>query len=162
LTVDLGAGRLEVRQQAQAGQLRPLKAASAAATLRVPPPLVARLNAWRALWAPNPAGLLFADELGAPLDDDVLRRALRRLLDRLGIRRRGLHGFRHTCALAMADAGCNPEAMRRAMRHASLRTTAIYLTAAPEDIAAALEAGAAAAKMPRTESAAPPEMPPAA
>jgi len=140
--VDLAGGLLEIRQQALDGAIRPLKSRSSRATLRAPAPLQVRLRAWREAWPANPAGLLFAAEDGAPLDADVLRRQLHRLLEELGIPRRGLHGFRHACALAMARAGANPEAMRRAMRHAGIRTTSIYLSAAPEDVAAALAAAA--------------------
>jgi integrase len=157
--VDLPTGRLEIRRQALSGQLRPLKSKCSAATLRAPQPLLTRLRAFRVAWTPNPAGLLFADESGTPLDSAVLRRDLHRLLDRLGIPRRGLHGFRHACALAMAAAGVNPEALRRAMRHSNIRTTAIYLSASPEDVAAALEAAASDGELMGAYLAAPHDLP---
>lgn len=140
--INLTTGRLDVRQQALGGEIRPLKSKCSAATLRSPAPLLASLAAYRETWTPNPGGLLFADEHGAPLDADVLRRDLHQLIEQLGIPRRGLHAFRHACALAMAAAGVNPEALRRSMRHASIRTTAIYLSASPEDVSAALDAAA--------------------
>ncbi|MGQ0429065.1 MAG: tyrosine-type recombinase/integrase [Gammaproteobacteria bacterium] len=140
--IDVGTGRLEIRQQALAGEVRPLKSRSSAATLRAPAPLLDRLKSWRTAWPANPAGLLFADASGRPLDQELLRRLLHRLLEQLGIPRRGLHAFRHACALAMAAAAVSPEALRRAMRHASLRTTAAYLSATPEDVAAALAVAA--------------------
>jgi integrase len=140
--IDIASGRVEVRQQALGGELRPLKSKSSRATLRAPTPLLTRLRTYRETWPPNVRGLLFADEHGSPADPVTFRRELHDLLERLGIPRRGLHAFRHACALAMAAAGVNPEALRRAMRHAGIRTTAIYLSASPEDIAAALDAAA--------------------
>ncbi len=140
--INLVNGQVEVRQQALGGELRPLKSKSSRATLRAPVPLLARLRAYRETWTPNPAGLLFADEGGSPADPATFRRELHRLLDQLGIARRGLHGFRHSCAIAMATAGVNPEAMRRSLRHASIRTTAIYLDADAADVSTALEGGA--------------------
>lgn len=142
--IDLEAGVLEVREQALCGELRPLKSRSSAAQLPIQPPLHAALTAYRAAWAPNPRELLFATD-GQPLEAAAVRDELHELLDRLGIRRRGLHGFRHACALAMAAAGVNPEALRRAMRHASLRVTAVYLSATSADVHAALAAGSGGA-----------------
>ncbi len=137
--IDLQAGRVDIRQQALDGELRPLKSKESYATLKAPTSLIERLRAYREVWQPNPDGFLFPDGEGRPEASADLRDRLHALLDELGIRRRGLHGFRHACALAMADAGRNPEVIRRAMRHSSLRITAIYLSAAPEDVAAALE-----------------------
>lgn len=144
--IDLASGRLEVRQQAIDGAVRPLKTRGSLATLQAPAPLLARLRAYRETWTPNAGGFLFADDSGRPLRRSELRQALHALLEQLGLRRRGMHAFRHSCALAMAAAGCNPEVIRRALRHSSLRVTAVYLSAAPEDIAAALERAADACR----------------
>jgi integrase len=142
--IDLEIGTLEVRQQAVDGTIRPLKSRDSKATLRAPAPLLARLRAYRETWHPNPAGLLFADEEGRAWHAAALRGRLHALLEQLGIPRRGLHAFRHCCALSMARAGCNPEVIRRALRHSSLAITAIYLSAAPEDVALGLEQAASA------------------
>lgn len=138
--IDLDAGTLEVRQQALDGERRPLKSKCSAATVALPPPLYDALLLYR-MDTSRPTGLLFADDKGRPLDGLALRHQLHQLLDRLGIPRRGMHGFRHACALAMAAGGVNPEALRRAMRHASLRVTAAYLTVGSEDVANALRTG---------------------
>jgi integrase len=137
--IDLRTGAIDVRQQALDGQLRPLKSKESYAVLKAPTALIERLKTYRETWVPNQEGFLFADEEGRPESSSELRSRLHLLLDRLGLTRRGLHGFRHACALAMADAGRNPEVIRRALRHSSLRITAIYLSAAPEDVAAAFE-----------------------
>lgn len=137
--IDLVAGTVDVRQQALDGVLRPLKSKSSRAVLIAPPQLLEDLRRFHAAQPPNPRGFLFASETGdKPLDARVLRRQLHHLLDQLGIRRRGFHGFRHACALAMADAAVSPEALRQALRHASLRVTAVYLSTTSEDVAAAL------------------------
>jgi integrase len=139
--VDLERGRVEVRQQAHDGEIRPLKSKSSHAVLMAQPELLERLRRFREGWRPNERGLLFADAAGRPVSGDAMRRQLHELLDAMGIRRRGFHAFRHACALAMAQAAVSPEALRRAMRHASLRVTAVYLTASPEDVQAALLVG---------------------
>lgn len=141
--IDLDTGAIVVRQQALDGVARPLKTKGSAAVLLAPPELLDLLRAYRAVWSPNPDGYLFADPAGRPLTADVLRDALYGYLDNLGIRRRGLHGLRHACALGMADQAVNPETIRRAMRHSSLRITAVYLSVSAEDIAAGLARGAA-------------------
>jgi integrase len=135
--VDLERGLVDVRQQALDGEIRPLKTKGSAAVLAAPPGLLDQLTAYRETFDACDTGYLFRDATGRPETAQALRERLHALLIGLGLRKRGLHGFRHACALAMADAGCNPEAIRRAMRHSSLRITAIYLSAAPEDIAAA-------------------------
>ncbi len=140
--IDLDTGAVTVRQQALDGELRPLKTKGSQAVLQAPPELLAILRDYREGFEPGFDGYLFNDAAFRPQTAAVLRDRLYGYCDALGIRRRGLHGFRHACALSMADAGVNPEAIRRAMRHSSLRVTAIYLSAAPEDIAAGLARGA--------------------
>lgn len=142
--IDLQDGQVIVRQQALEGEARPLKTSGSRAVLQAPPDLLAQLREYHGtLWRQEAGSeYLFQDAAGRPTESQALRERLYVILDALGIRRRGLHGFRHACALAMAGAGCNPEVIRRAMRHSSLRVTAIYLSAAPEDIAAGLARGA--------------------
>lgn len=140
--IDLRTGAIEVRQQAIDGQLVVLKSKSSKATLQAPPQLLELLVEYRSVWHPNAGQFLFATTDDKPEDAPALRERLYALLEELGLPRRGVHGFRHACALGMADSSVNPEAIRRGMRHSSLRTTAIYLSAAPEDIAAALARGA--------------------
>ena len=124
------------------GEVRPFKTKGSAAVLQAPPGLLAALNEYAATYPDQCDGFLFKGRDGHPETSQELRERLHGYLDRLGIRQRGLHGFRHACALGMADQGVNPEVIRRAMRHSSLRVTAIYLSAAPEDIAAGLARGA--------------------
>ena len=140
--IDLTAGTVTVRQQALDGMLRPLKSKGSAAVMQAPPELLEHLQAYRATFDAGYDGFLFPDAEGRPETSQALRERLHATLDTLGIRRRGLHGLRHQCALAMAAAGVNPETLRRAMRHSSLRVTALYLSVSAEDIAAGLQRGA--------------------
>lgn len=147
--IDLDAAHLEVREQALCGQLRPLKSSSSRAHLPIPALLLAALRAHQAAWVPNDRGLLFAMDDGSPLIAAEIRTQLHELLRTLGIPRRGLHGFRHACALALAGASINPEVIRLAMRHSTLRTTAIYLSATSGDVSLALETASRGAGMAR-------------
>jgi integrase len=144
--IDLDTGAIEIRQQALDGDLRPVKTKGSKAVLQAPDILREQLALYRDHWEgachAGRGQFLFQDALGRPQTSQELRERLHLLLDSLKLPRRGLHGFRHACALGMADAGVNPESIRRAMRHSSLRVTAIYLHAAPEDIAAGLSRGA--------------------
>lgn len=140
--VDLVSGTVNVRQQALDGELRPLKSKGSQTILAAPPELLEHLLAYRARFDPSYDGFLFPDAAGKPETSQALRERLHATLEQLGIRRRGLHGLRHLCAIAMADSAVNPEAIRRAMRHSSLRVTAVYLAVSAEDIAAGLARGA--------------------
>ena len=137
--IDLEAGTVDVRQQALDGVLRPLKSKASQAVLLLPAQLVDDLRRYRSTWRTNPGGFLFADQAGErPMDAQLMRRRLQRLLKELGLPQRGFHGLRHALALALADAAVGPETLRRVMRHASLRVTAVYLSTTSEDIASAI------------------------
>lgn len=155
--INLDTGAITVRQQALDGVLRPLKTKGSAQVLQAPPELLKQLRLYRETWGafPNPGGFLFADAAGRPETSQALRERLHVTLESQGIRRRGLHGFRHLCAIAMAEAGVNPETIRRAMRHSSLRITALYLTVSPEDISAGLATGAGGLNIRTLEDGAP-------
>lgn len=155
-TVNIATGAVEIRAQAVDGELKVLKTRSSAAVLQAPGPLLERLRAYQAAWTPNPGGFLFADAKGRPWRPQALRDRLRKLLDELGIRRRGLHAFRHAAAFALADSGANPEVVRRCLRHSSIRVTQVYLHASPADVAQGFERAAAligsrAASSPRAQ-----------
>lgn len=140
--IDLTTGAVTIRQQALDGVLRPLKSKGSAAVLQAPEALLARLKVYRATFGGTYDGYLFPDDEGRPETSRALRERLQATLASLGIPKRGLHGLRHLCALAMAEAGVNPETLRRAMRHSSLEVTALYLSVSAEDIAAGLVRGA--------------------
>jgi integrase len=143
--VDLdGAAPLAlIRQSTALGHLLPLKTRTSRADLPLPPELVVILRAYRTVWRPNPAGLLFATRSGSPQRADNLRaRQLHPLLDRLGIPRAGWHSFRHGAPRRLFARGVSAETVRRLMRHASLQQTQRYSHATAEDLRAAVTASA--------------------
>jgi integrase len=141
--VDLWAGLIHVRQQAIDGKARVLKSRGSIASLSIPAPLRERLAAFRETWQTSgPGQFLFAGPDGRPWLARDLRARLHELLDQLQIRRRGLHAWRHTCALGLARAGTSPEVIRRCLRHSSLTVTQVYLSAESRDMAEAFERGA--------------------
>jgi integrase len=141
--VNLVTGAVTIRAQAVDGKLKTLKTRSSAAVLQAPAPLLEHLREFREDWVANDGGFLFADAKGVPWRPQALRERLRALLVQLGMPARGLHGFRHAIAFALADAGCNPEVIRRCLRHSSLRVTQIYLSASAADVAQGFERAAA-------------------
>jgi hypothetical protein len=59
--------------------------------------LASHLRAHLSTWRPNLLNLVFATKNGTPWDQNlVVKRKLHPLLESLGIRRCGLHAFRHT------------------------------------------------------------------
>jgi integrase len=63
----------------------------------ISPLLAAHLKSFLSAWQPNPQDLLFATRGGKPLDrGNLVTWKLHPLLDSLGIKRCGLHAFRHT------------------------------------------------------------------
>jgi len=72
--------------------------------------------------------LLFATRRGTPIDASKLtQRKLQPLLKRLGIRRAGLHAFRHTCASLLVSQGTSPRIAQQQLGHSDPRITlAVY------------------------------------
>jgi integrase len=125
--IDLACARIHVRQQEQNGRLVAPKSRCASAALGLAPVLADILARYRNGWQANDAGLLFA-AAGRPRNGAWLRRELEAVIEALGIQRsrRGMHAFRHACALAMVRAGENIAAVQKAMRHADITTTQRY------------------------------------
>ncbi|MDK2970795.1 MAG: hypothetical protein PWP23_550 [Candidatus Sumerlaeota bacterium] len=85
--------------------------------------------------APRPNGLVFpsfdkaTDGLLVPLDN--VRKSLKKVVELSGVGRNvTLHHFRHTHAVWAARAGVPPLKLQKALGHASLTTTEIYLRVA--------------------------------
>lgn len=72
----------------------------------------------------NDQDLIFATDLGAPLDDShVKQRSFFPALEAAGLRRIRFHDLRHTCASILIDAGESPKYIQKQMRHASIEMT---------------------------------------
>lgn len=149
--VDLESDLIRVRQQASGGEIAPTKTRTSRADLPLLPPLKAILRAHRAD-APHRAGLIFRSRSGRPLRaDDVRRRWLRPLLERLGIPPAGCHAFRHGLPGRLDALGLSPAAIQKFMRHSSLAMTERYLHRSTcdlqEQLAAALKRGEQAGRV---------------
>jgi len=83
---------------------------------------------------------LFCTLDGKPLDQPYVRKLLKRLKGKAGIVKRvHPHGLRHSGACEMRRAGVHIAIISKALGHASIATTAIYLDhIAPEDVAEAM------------------------
>ena len=79
-------------------------------------------------------GLIFASEVGTPLDaGNILRHSYRPLLAQAGLPSRvRFHDLRHTAATRMLEAGTSPKVAAEMLGHASVTTTlATYSHAGP-------------------------------
>jgi integrase len=137
--IDLEAGSIRIRQAAVDGEMNAPKTATSVGSVPMLPELAAALNAFRTVWTPNSAGLLFATRSGAPhRADNVRLRHLHPLLKRLGLPRAGLHAFRHSTPAIFNALGVGPQVIQSVMRHGSLRQTEAYLHSNSTDVMAAL------------------------
>jgi len=125
--IDFTAHRLAIKRQAIAGELLLPKTAGSAAELPLLEPLERELMQYRSVWTANAQGLLFATSRGTPYrPDNVRRRVLHPLLERLALPRRGFHAFRHGSAQILFDLGISADIVQRMLRHASLAITNRY------------------------------------
>jgi site-specific recombinase XerD len=71
---------------------------------------------------------LFCTQAGGPLSDQYVRSMVKGLADKAGVDKRvHPHGFRHTFAKELREAGVPLEVIQKLLGHSSLRVTQIYL-----------------------------------
>lgn len=139
--VDLGEGLLRIRQAATCGVLAPCKTKTATRDVPMLPELQSILRAYRADRAAASSGLLFPTSRGRPRRaDDVRRRWLHPLLERLGIAPAGCHAFRHGLPARLDALGLSPAAIQTFLGHATLAQTEQYLHRSTADLRAQLDA----------------------
>jgi integrase len=134
--VDLTAGVLKVVATANVveGQLELSEPKSGRSRRTVPlsPAAVALLKAQRAtqaaerlrageLWTDT--GLVFTDELGAPVNPRAILRAVQRSAARAGIEDVTVHTLRHSAAVAWLEAGVHIKAVADLLGHSSIAIT---------------------------------------
>lgn len=69
-------------------------------------------------------GLVFASEIGTPLDaQNVVNRSFKPLLKRAGLPSIRSHDLRHTCATLLLAKGVHPELVQALLGHASIGIT---------------------------------------
>jgi integrase len=95
--VDLGQCFVNVKQSVWRGKVQTPKTANSIRQFAISQKLASHLLDYLSMWRPNLLNLVFATKNGTPWDQNlVVKRKLHPLLECLGIRRCGLHAFRHT------------------------------------------------------------------
>jgi integrase/recombinase XerD len=99
------------------------------------------LEMWRAI-RPRRAARLFTTLAGGPVSTDYVRQMVKRYARRAGIERRvHPHMLRHTFATELLRSGeFNVREVQRLMRHADIRTTAVYLEVFDADLQRKIQA----------------------
>jgi integrase len=97
--LDLEGNTISVRQSIWRNIIQTPKSAAGVRQFAISDKLAGHLRLYLTTWRPNNLGLLFATKTGRPWAPcNLLRSKLHPLLDSLGIRRCGLHAFRHSNA----------------------------------------------------------------
>jgi integrase len=71
-------------------------------------------------------GLVFSEEQGNPLKQNICINKLRSICKKAGLRKIGWHTLRHTFASHLAQAGANLSAVQELLGHSDIRTTMRY------------------------------------
>lgn len=122
--IDLERRLLHIRRTAWNGKTQTAKTRESETTLPIPEALALVLETYHAQWKPNPQGFLFVTRNGRPPSSNkVVEYRLWPILDALGIKRCGVHAFRHTHTALLLDSGATPKVVQRQLRHADARTT---------------------------------------
>jgi len=95
--MDLEQCVINVKPTVWRGRIQTPKTVNSIRQFAISPKLASHLRAYLSTWRPNLLNLVFATKNGTPWDQNlVVKRKLHPLLKSLGIRRCGLHAFRHT------------------------------------------------------------------
>jgi integrase len=99
------------------------KTDASAKDLPMTPKLEERLLRFLQTWRSNPEGFLFTNQNGRPFSlGKVVEYGLWPAQDAAGIRRSGLHAFRHGVNSDLLDKGAPPAVTQRHLRHANMKT----------------------------------------
>ena len=134
--VDLEQCLVNVKQSVWRGKIQTPKTVNSIRQFAISPKLTSHLRAYLSTWRPNLLNLVFATKNGTPWDQNlVVKRKLHPLLESLGIRRCGLHAFRHTNGSLMDRLNAPMKIRRERLGHApgSNVTLAIYTHTVGED-----------------------------
>jgi integrase len=95
--LDLERCVVNVKQSVWRGKAQTPKTVNSIRQFAISPKLAFHLRTYLSMWRPNQLNLVFATKNGTPWDQNlVVKRKLHPLLESLGIRRCGMHAFRHT------------------------------------------------------------------
>jgi integrase len=134
--MDLKQRVINVKQTVWRGKIQTPKTVNSIRQFAISPKLASYLRAYLSTWRPNQLNLVFATKNGTPWDQNLLvKRKLRPLLESLGIRRCGLHAFRHTNGSLMDRLNAPMKVRQERLGHApgSNITLAVYTHAVGED-----------------------------
>jgi integrase len=134
--LDLGRCVANVRQSVWRGNVQTPKTVSSIRQFAISPKLASHLRAYLSTWRPNKLNLVFATKNGTPWDQNlVVKRKVHPLLEALGIRRCGLHAFRHTNGSLMDRLNAPMKIRRERLGHApgSNLTLDVYTHTVAED-----------------------------
>jgi integrase len=127
--VDLDGCVISVVQTAWRELIQSPKTKNSIRQFAISPALSSHLRFFLTTWRPNLLGLVFATRGGNPLDrGNFVIRKLRPLLDSLGIKRCGMHAFRHTNGSLMDQLNAPMKIRQERLGHApgSDITMAVY------------------------------------
>jgi integrase len=133
--VDLDRRLVSVQQSVWHGKVQTPKTETAFRGFALSPTLVDQLRTFLLQWRPNAHGLLFSTRTGSPWDSNLLvKRKLKPLLEKLGIRHGGLHAFRHGNATLMDRLGVPMKVRQQRLGHSDAKMTlGTYTHVASED-----------------------------
>jgi len=121
--LDLANGKVFVRRSIYKGQEVSVKTKKAYRLVHVEPALVEMLN--QHLNA-RKSGLVFQTRMGTPFSKDNVRRKLHSIQDTLGLKRGGLHAFRHGRVSFLRKNGVADKIVSDWIGHSTLRMTDRY------------------------------------
>lgn len=127
--LDLPSSRIHVRRSVWRGQEVTVKTKRGNRTVNIESALAEML---RQHLSGRKAGRVFQTRNGTPFSKDNVRRKLVSVLDKLGLKRAGLHAFRHGRVSVLLEKGVPGDLVKERIGHSSLRTTSRYTHIRPE------------------------------
>jgi len=121
--IDMQAGKLYVRRSVWQGQEVTVKTKQGYRVVNIEPALVEMLKQHL---GDRKAGRVFQTRRGTPFSKDNVRRKLQSILRTLGLKKGGLHAFRHGRVSILQANGVPGDLVKEWVGHSSLRTTSRY------------------------------------
>jgi integrase len=121
--IDMEAGKLYVRRSVWQGQEVTVKTKQGYRVVNIEPALVEMLKQHL---GDRKAGRVFQTRRGTPFSKDNVRRKLQSILRTLGLKKGGLHAFRHGRVSILQTNGVPGDLVKEWVGHSSLRTTSRY------------------------------------
>jgi integrase len=121
--LNLNAGKLYVRRSVWRGQEVTVKTKRGYREVNIEPALIQMLEQHL---GERKSGRVFQTNTGTPLSKDNVRRKLHSVLLALGLKKGGLHAFRHGRVSILQTNGVPGDLVKEWVGHSSLRTTSRY------------------------------------